>query len=91
MVLPMGPFVGLDGRNNPDPLTIDFDRQRATTTPFGAGRHACPGSNLARRELQIFLEEWLPRIPNFRIKPGTKPEFQISTVNAVTRLELVWP
>ncbi len=91
MVLPMGPFVGLDGRNNPDPLTIDFDRPRATTTPFGAGRHACPGSNLARRELQIFLEEWLPRIPDFRIKPGTKPELQTSTVNAITRLELVWP
>jgi cytochrome P450 len=91
MVLPMGPFVGLDPRANPDPLTVDFDRPRMTTAPFGAGRHACPGSNLARRELQVFLEEWLPRIPDFRIRPGTRPELQISTVNGMTRLDLVWP
>ena len=91
MVLPMGPFVGLDARANPDPLKVDFDRDRAIATPFGAGRHACPGAVLARRELQIFLEEWLPRIPDFRIRPGSRPEFQTSTVNAITRLDLVWP
>ena len=91
MILPPGPFVGLDRRANPDPLAIDFNRGKATTAPFGAGRHACPGANLARRELQIFLEEWLPRIQDFRIRPGTKPEFQMSTVNAITRLDLVWP
>jgi cytochrome P450 len=91
MVLPPGPFVGLDARSNPEPLQVDFARARMTAAPFGAGRHACPGSNLARRELQIFLEEWLPRIPEFRIKPGTKPALQVSLINAITSLELVWP
>ena len=91
MVLPPGPFVGLDGRSNPDPLKVDFGRAKMTTAPFGVGRHACPGSNLARRELQIFLEEWLPRIPDFRIKPGTRPALQMSFVNAITSLDLVWP
>jgi cytochrome P450 len=91
MVLPPGPFVGLDERSNPDPLKVDFTRAPMTTAPFGVGRHACPGSNLARRELQIFLEEWLPRIPEFHIRPGTKPALQMSFVNAITSLELVWP
>jgi cytochrome P450 len=91
MVLPPGPFVGLDERFTPDPLKVDFSRPKITTAVFGVGRHSCPGSNLARRELRIFLEEWLPRIPEFRVKPGTKPLFQMSTVNAITKLELVWP
>jgi cytochrome P450 len=90
MVLPPGPFVGLDARSNPEPLKVDFTRARMAAAPFGAGRHACPGSNLARRELQIFLEEWLPRIPEFRIKPGTKPALQMSLVSAITSLDLIW-
>jgi len=91
MVLPPGPFVGLDERFNPEPLTVNFARSKMTTAPFGVGRHSCPGSNLARRELRIFLEEWLPRIPDFKLKPGSKPIFQMSTVNAITKLDLVWP
>ncbi len=91
MILPISPLVGLDDRSNPDPLTVDFERAAAVAAPFGHGRHACPGAVLARRELQVFLEEWLPRIPDFRIRPGTKPEMGFSTVSAITRLELIWP
>ncbi len=49
-----------------------------------------PGAILARRELRCFLEEWLPRIPNFRIKPGAKPEQSSGVTNALKRLDLVW-
>ena len=44
---------------NADPLDVDFDRAAATAAPFGHGRHACPGAVLARRELQVFLEEYI--------------------------------
>jgi cytochrome P450 len=91
MVLPITPLVGLDDRANSDPLTVDFERAAATAAPFGHGRHACPGAVLARRELQVFLEEWLPRIPDFRIRPGSTPEIGLSSVSAITKLELVWP
>ena len=92
MVLPATQLVGLDDRVNADPFEVDFDRPEATTTPFGFGRHACPGSVLARREMQVFLEEWLPRIPDFRVKPGTRPEIDgNSAATAMLRLDLVWP
>jgi cytochrome P450 len=34
---------------------------------FGAGAHRCLGAHLARMELAMVLEEWLPRIPDFRV------------------------
>ena len=91
MVMPATPHVGIDETLNPDPLTVDFDRENAVMAPFGRGPHICPGAALARRELRIFLEEWLTRIPDFRVKPGTTPQLTVGVINGVTRLELVWP
>jgi cytochrome P450 len=34
---------------------------------FGAGAHRCLGAHLARMELAMVLEEWLARIPDFRL------------------------
>ena len=49
------------------------------------------GAVLARRELRIFLEEWLRRIPEFRLRPGTRPVLATGMVNGILRLDLVWP
>jgi len=38
---------------------------------FGSGVHRCAGSNLARMELRVAIEEWLRRIPEFRLEPGS--------------------
>ena len=61
---------GLDDRKFDDPLRVDFSRPMPIHSTFGNGAHRCPGSLLARTELRIFLEEWLKRIPDFRIKDG---------------------
>lgn len=90
-ILPATPFVGLDDKLNPDPLVVDFDRVRPSMAVFGNGPHSCPGANLARRELKVFLQEWLPRIPDFSVKPGTQPVVTTAIINSVLRLELVWP
>ncbi|MHA3790677.1 cytochrome P450 [Sphingomonas sp. YL-JM2C] len=90
-ILPANLFVGVDDRLNPDPLVVDFSREKPVHAAFGNGAHACPGAVLARREIRIFLQEWLSRIPDFRIKPGTSPVLATGMVNGVLRLELVWP
>ncbi|PCK78171.1 cytochrome P450 [Rhizobium sophoriradicis] len=55
------------------PNTIDLARKDNRHTAFASGPHRCLGSHLARREIVIGLEEWLSRIPEFRIKEGTAP------------------
>lgn len=90
-ILPANLFVGVDERINANPLVVDFDRENPVHAAFGNGAHACPGAVLARREIRIFLEEWLSRIPDFRIKPGTRPVLATGMVNGVLRLDLVWP
>lgn len=81
---------GLDERVFPDPLKVDFDRPTPFHAAFGNGIHRCPGSNLARNEIRVMLEEWLVRIPDFRIKDGEKPDAQSGGVNGMLRLPLQW-
>jgi cytochrome P450 len=88
--LPNG-LAGLDERRFDDPLSVDFHRERPIRhAAFGNGPHTCPGAVLARRELKVFLEEWLPRIPDFQVEPGREPHFAVGMVNTVTVLPLVW-
>ncbi len=44
-----------------------IDRERNRHLAFGVGIHRCAGSNLARMELRIALEEWLAAIPDFEL------------------------
>ncbi len=54
---------------NPDEVILD--RKVNPHIAFGVGIHRCAGSNLARMEMQVSIEEWLKRIPEFRLEdPG---------------------
>jgi cytochrome P450 len=81
---------GLDERRFKDPLTVDFRREDKFHLAFGAGVHRCIGSMLARTELRVLLQEWLPRIPEFRVKPGAEIRFQAGQVSVITELPLQW-
>ena len=58
---------------NRDPAAFDdadqviLDRERNRHIAFGVGIHRCAGSNLARMEMRVALEEWLARIPEFSL------------------------
>jgi cytochrome P450 len=86
------PLVGLDDRVNKNPLVVDFRRETPIRhATFSNGVHVCPGAVLARRELRIFLHEWLKRIPHFEVMAGTKPKLDSGSVNGVLELHLTWP
>jgi cytochrome P450 len=58
---------------NRDPEAFDradevlLDRSNNRHVAFGVGIHRCAGSNLARMELRVAIEEWLRRIPSFNL------------------------
>lgn len=56
--------------DRPDEVLIDRAKNRHFA--FGIGIHRCLGSNLARLELQIAIEEWLARFPRFELAPGAQ-------------------
>lgn len=51
---------------NPDEVIIDRERNRHVA--FGVGIHRCAGSNLARMEMRVAIEELLKRIPDFGLE-----------------------
>jgi cytochrome P450 len=54
------------------PEVVQLDRTHNRHVAFGSGIHRCAGSNLARMELQVALEEWLTRIPDFSLAEGAE-------------------
>ncbi|MDH4143602.1 MAG: cytochrome P450 [Acidimicrobiia bacterium] len=50
---------------DPDVAVLDREVNRHAT--FGLGVHRCLGSNLARMELLVGLQEWLAAFPSFRL------------------------
>ncbi|MET0547629.1 MAG: cytochrome P450 [Caulobacterales bacterium] len=67
---------------------VDIARETIIHSTFGVGPHRCIGSNLERVELTTFLEEWLRRIPEFRVKPGTQPSFETGFLRSMRSLHL---
>jgi len=51
---------------------VVIDRAENRHAAFGLGIHRCIGSNLARMELRVALEEWMKRCPEFTlVDPAT--------------------
>jgi cytochrome P450 len=71
-----------DAREFDEPDRCILDRQTNRHLGFGAGVHRCLGSNLARLEFRVGVEQTLKRIPDYAIPPGAKVDFH---GNSVTR------
>jgi len=89
VVLPCA-IVNRDPTQFPDPDSVVLDRESNRHVAFGAGPHRCLGSHLARYELNIALEEWLKRIPEFRLKPGYRPDARGGGTMGLLDLHLEW-
>ena len=62
-----------DGAEFPHPDAFDLDRASNRHLAFGAGPHRCAGSNLARLNLRIALEEVVARLHDVRLREGAEP------------------
>lgn len=71
-----------DASEFPEPGRCVLDRQANRHLGFGAGVHRCLGSNLARLEFHIGLEQVLSRMPDYTLAPGAEAAFH---GNSVTR------
>jgi len=61
------PAANRDPKQFEDADTFIIDREVNRHAAFGLGIHRCLGSNLARLELKVAIEEFIARFPNFEL------------------------
>lgn len=61
------PAANRDPLAFPDADKVILDRAENRHAAFGLGIHRCIGSNLARLELRVALQEWVARYPKFSV------------------------
>jgi cytochrome P450 len=70
LLLPF-PAANRDPEFFADADEVQLDRAENRHAAFGLGIHRCIGSNLARMELRVALEEWMACYPDFELSdPG---------------------
>ena len=73
------------------PEVVQLERVHNRHVAFGSGIHRCAGSNLARMELRIAIEEWLARIPDFSLAQGEEITWAGGQVRGPRVLPVVFP
>ena len=81
---------GTDHSSQKKKIDKFFASQYNRHCAFVFGPHRCMGSNLARLEIRVALEEWLKRIPEFSIEEGAAIEVNYGAVVSLAALPLVW-
>jgi cytochrome P450 len=62
------PAANRDPEHFERPDEVIIDREHNRHVAFGAGIHRCVGSNLARMEMRVAIEEFLARVPEFELR-----------------------
>jgi hypothetical protein len=83
------PAANRDPAVFPDAGKVLIDRAENRHAAFGLGRHRCLGSNLARMEMTVAIEEWLARFPEFRLADDAQVKWSEGTVRGPRRLPVV--
>jgi hypothetical protein len=89
MVLLSFPAANRDPAVFPDADRVVIDRGQNRHAAFGLGIHRCIGSNLARMEIRTALEQWLARIPEFRLDPDATVTWSEGAVRGPRRVPLL--
>lgn len=89
MVMLSFPAANRDPEKFTDADEVKIDRTENPHVAFGLGIHRCIGSNLARMEMRIALEEWLKRIPDFALDRARKITWSEGAVRGPRLLPVV--
>ena len=84
------PAANRDPRVFEQPDEVILDREKNPHIAFGVGIHRCAGSNLARMEMKVSIEEWLKRIPDFRLEEPSAVTWAGGQVRGPRKMGLVW-
>lgn len=82
--------ANMDEEQFPEARRFIIDRQENRHVAFGLGPHRCMGSNVARMELRVALQEWLARIPDFELDGDGNIEWATGPIWGPRRLALTW-
>jgi cytochrome P450 len=89
MILLSFPAANRDPAMFPDADKVIIDRKENRHAAFGLGIHRCVGSNLARMEMTVAIEEWLKRMPRFALEAGADVTWSEGTVRGPRQLPIV--
>ena len=89
MVLLSFPAANRDPAMFPDADKVIIDRKENRHAAFGLGIHRCVGSNLARMEMTVAIQEWLKRIPDFQLDPAGVVKWSEGTVRGPRQLPVL--
>jgi cytochrome P450 len=89
MILIMAPAANYDETFYPEAASFCPARKQPHVT-FNMGAHRCMGANLARLEMRVFFEQWLARVPPFRLDPESPPVFFGGLNLAIRSLGITW-
>ena len=67
-----------------------IDRAENRHAAFGLGIHRCIGSNLARMEITVALQEWFKRIPEFTLDPAATVTWSEGTVRGPRKVPVLF-
>lgn len=79
-----------DAAEFPDPDEFDLDRARNRHFAFGAGPHRCAGSNLARLNLRVALEETLRRLHDIKLADDADIGYHAGLTRSPLRLPITF-
>ena len=84
------PAANRDPRVFENPDVVDLERAKNPHIAFGVGIHRCAGSNLARMEMKVSIQEWLKRIPDYSLADPENVTWAGGQVRGPRKMPVVW-
>lgn len=84
------PSANRDPEMFPNPNEFIIDREENRHLAFGVGIHRCLGSNLARMELRVAIEEFIRRVPEFHLADPDEVTWSAGSVRGPRCLPIVF-